>query len=113
MSGRRAPKHPLAINVLQVLQQELGMSPRGAKCVLSYGQVYLNDRQLGPTEYAVPRDEAQGGFIHVLGRCTRLGQPPARFTEDLFEDQEPGMDDLPPHAIDCECERCEEWWGTR
>jgi hypothetical protein len=98
-------------NILSVLTREMGMSSRAAKCVLSFGQVYLNDRKLGPEEYVVPADEAEGAFVHVFNRVTRLGFP--RFTEGLYEDVEPGGDDTPPHTYSCECEECEDWWEGR
>jgi hypothetical protein len=49
------------VDILSVLTRDMHMSPRAAKCVLSHGQVYLDEHQLGPGDFGRrrPRRDAR------------------------------------------------------
>jgi hypothetical protein len=100
------------VDILSVLTRDMHMSPRAAKCVLSHGQVYLDEHQLGPGDHVVDLDETPGEFLHVLNRCKRIASPtPADIPIEAAFEADPAL--LTPHQVSCRCDRCEEWWAQR
>lgn len=100
------------VNVLRVLTEGLDMSAKAAACVLSHGQVYLDERQLSMRDTFVDLDETPGEFLHVLNRSKRIAWPtPADIPLEAAFEADPHL--LPPHNVSCRCEQCDEWWAAR
>lgn len=100
------------VNILLTLVEELDMSPKAAACVLSHGQVYLDERQLAMSDLYVDLDETPGEFLHVLNRSKRIAWPtPADIPLEAAFEHDPKL--MPPHQVSCRCEQCDEWWAAR